>query len=367
MAKEYVLDKGDFRLIWRPMYESDGTAAAHMEVVFCKRNRKTGTWEKDWEKPTRFPVDAPDELHRLVTNLLMAKIGQRDASMNDIFHTISVLSDETYKALLIPQCRQVKQICKTTLEVDPALLKVIDQYLHADTPDKYQDEDHTISCTATFLDGRQMDIKCCGSQSGPSWTEAVLFDQYGEELCMSDPEEEFDGEWSLECDGITYEVNVVPMRSLEAAGARSYRPIPFPLNSKVCFENTSGEIGTVIGYLEDADDLMIQIQIGKAQITGVISQIEHGDSAGCYISKIIEPVKTKVHLVPADDGEQPGAEYRDFSMFVPCSIGVSVRKRADGTEGTVTGFRYRNNNTEVLVEFPDGPQYCSHASLEFIL
>lgn len=88
--------------------------------------------------------------------------------------------------------------------VDPKTLATINEYLSASREEDYQDEDDTISVTAVFPDGCQMDIKCCGSQDESSWTEAVLFDKQGRELCFSEPADEFDGEWELEFDGKTY-------------------------------------------------------------------------------------------------------------------------------------------------------------------
>lgn len=58
--------------------------------------------------------------------------------------------------------------------------------------------------TAKFPDGYEMDIKCCGCQDDSSWTEAVLFDAQGHELCCTDVEDEFVGEWELEYCGTRY-------------------------------------------------------------------------------------------------------------------------------------------------------------------
>lgn len=81
------------------------------------------------------------------------------------------------------------------------------------TKDGYFGEDDTISITITFLEGYEMDIKCCGVQyeeggNNVAWTEAVLFKD-GCEVACSEPSEEFFGEWELEDKGITFKGEVL--------------------------------------------------------------------------------------------------------------------------------------------------------------
>lgn len=95
-----------------------------------------------------------------------------------------------------------------TLAIPSTVAAQIDGYLNADGEETYQGEDHTITYTVQFLDGRQMDIKCCGCQDESSWTEAVLFDSNGNQLCCTEPAEEFIGAWTLKQDGIEYRVIV---------------------------------------------------------------------------------------------------------------------------------------------------------------
>ncbi len=101
-------------------------------------------------------------------------------------------------------------IYKQVLRIPNDVLDTINGYLHATCEEEYQNEDNTIIYTAKFPDGREMDVKCCGCQDDCSWTEAVLFDAQGRELTFTEPSEEYSGLWDLECDGITYIVNVVP-------------------------------------------------------------------------------------------------------------------------------------------------------------
>ena len=85
--------------------------------------------------------------------------------------------------------------------VGSAFLQKINKWLTTNNPAEYQNEDETVSVTAKFSDGCEMDIKCCGCQDDSSWTEAVLFNAQGHELCCTEPADEFTGEWELEyCD-----------------------------------------------------------------------------------------------------------------------------------------------------------------------
>ena len=81
------------------------------------------------------------------------------------------------------------------------------------TKNGYWGEDDTVSITVQFPEGYEMDIKCCGVQyeeggNNVAWTEAVLFKD-GCEVAVSEPSEDFWGEWELEADGITFKGEVV--------------------------------------------------------------------------------------------------------------------------------------------------------------
>ena len=69
-------------------------------------------------------------------------------------------------------------------------------------------EEDTFSETAVFPNGCQMDIKICGTDEEPAWTEAVLFNKEGYELCCSDVSDEFIGEWHLVYENNSYTVIV---------------------------------------------------------------------------------------------------------------------------------------------------------------
>jgi hypothetical protein len=71
----------------------------------------------------------------------------------------------------------------------------------------YQGEDNTIIvATIKCSNGYEIDIKCCGCQEEASWTEAVLFNENGAELCCTECCDEILGEWILEYDDIIYSV-----------------------------------------------------------------------------------------------------------------------------------------------------------------
>lgn len=81
-------------------------------------------------------------------------------------------------------------------------------------------EDETITNTAKFSNGYEMDIKCCGADDEPAWTEAVLFDSEGSQIAVSEPSDDYFGIWELEDnDGNTYKANVVKVikRSVDEA------------------------------------------------------------------------------------------------------------------------------------------------------
>lgn len=93
---------------------------------------------------------------------------------------------------------------RTTVLVPAKVMEQINGYLTAQSQDEYQGEDNTITYTAKFPDGKEMDIKCCGCRDEASWTEAVLFDEQGNELTYTEVEEEFAGPWLLTHQGVTY-------------------------------------------------------------------------------------------------------------------------------------------------------------------
>lgn len=90
-------------------------------------------------------------------------------------------------------------------------------------------EEETFTRTAVFPCGYAMDVKCCGSDDGPAWTEAVLF-LNGSEVCCTDPEDTYLGRWELEHDGNTYVVNVVCEETICIDEKESGSMITFMMN-----------------------------------------------------------------------------------------------------------------------------------------
>lgn len=73
--------------------------------------------------------------------------------------------------------------------------------------ENYQGEENTLSYTATFGNGYEMDIKCCGCDNCASWIEAVLF-KNGVELKYTECMDEILQEFQIEDNGDIYTVIV---------------------------------------------------------------------------------------------------------------------------------------------------------------
>ena len=61
-----------------------------------------------------------------------------------------------------------------------------------------------------FDDGYSADIKVCTDsfESGGIWSEMVLYDSYGVEICLSEVRDRLSGTWALEMNDTSYEVYV---------------------------------------------------------------------------------------------------------------------------------------------------------------
>ena len=108
-------------------------------------------------------------------------------------------------------------IYNKTIVISKSTFKTINHILtyEPENSDECFGEDLVISKTTIFNNGIQMDIKCCGvqydefSDSNTGWTEAVLFNENGAEICYTEPSDEYVGEWCLEYNGDEYCVNVI--------------------------------------------------------------------------------------------------------------------------------------------------------------
>lgn len=59
-----------------------------------------------------------------------------------------------------------------------------------------QGDGSSLSKTAKFSDGFEMDIRCSGGKDD-SWTEAILYDNTGKEVVATEPCDGFTGCWEL--------------------------------------------------------------------------------------------------------------------------------------------------------------------------
>lgn len=90
-------------------------------------------------------------------------------------------------------------ICKKdTLEeavaaVKDSMAQRINKYLRGA---EVQGDGSSLSKTAKFSDGFEMDIRCCGGKDD-SWTEAILYDNTGKEVVATEPCDGFTGCWEL--------------------------------------------------------------------------------------------------------------------------------------------------------------------------
>ena len=150
-----------------------------------------------------------DEIIFIINGELVPAIPGWDGNTRSLFAHLDNMA-KIAQALIAPSDRQ--ESC--TLQYEQILklsnqeLATIQKYLNATREEDYQGKDNTITHTVQFPDGMQMDIKCCSSQDGPSWTEAVLFDSYGQELTFTEVRENYTGSWELQYGGIKYSVFV---------------------------------------------------------------------------------------------------------------------------------------------------------------
>lgn len=90
--------------------------------------------------------------------------------------------------------------------------KKIERWLDVEdlVAEEWLSENETITYTADFGDGFQMDVKVCdlGPDHEYAWTEAVLFKD-GCECCCTEPADSLLGDWELEYKGIQYVAKVM--------------------------------------------------------------------------------------------------------------------------------------------------------------
>lgn len=104
-------------------------------------------------------------------------------------------------------------ILEETLYISESSSKKLEKYLCGE---EVQGFGSTLSETAKFSDGYSMDIRCCGDED-TSWTEAILYDNTGMQVAITETYETFIGYWELddETTGKTYRVNVLTKPHLD--------------------------------------------------------------------------------------------------------------------------------------------------------
>lgn len=101
-------------------------------------------------------------------------------------------------------------ILEETLYISKSSSKKLEKYLCGE---EVQGFGSSLSETAKFSDGYSMDIRCCGDED-TSWAEAILYDNTGVQVAITETYETFIGYWELddETTGKTYRVNVVTVK-----------------------------------------------------------------------------------------------------------------------------------------------------------
>lgn len=166
-------------------------------------------------KSMRFGLDNyhPDTPELTNENELIGEYYQLQATMEMLQDAgfVRKLSDGEIQGIKDAKKAKVRSYLpknrSVTICISHALADTVDAYLRNTDPEQCQRDDETVTVTAVFDDGMEMDIKCVGSHDGPSYTEAVLFD-HGCEVAVTEVSEEFVGPWEIQHNGETYQVKV---------------------------------------------------------------------------------------------------------------------------------------------------------------
>lgn len=87
-------------------------------------------------------------------------------------------------------------------------------------------ENETVTYTASFGSGMEMDVKVCGvhyreGESNRAWSEAVLF-EYGKEVAFTGPGDYIRGRWSIPYKGVEYTTLIRKKRSRKGPALRRF-------------------------------------------------------------------------------------------------------------------------------------------------
>lgn len=103
-----------------------------------------------------------------------------------------------------------KEFRATINPKNPERLKELENITGQEAYDKFGlKEDETIIETVKFENGYEADIKLViPDEESYTWTEAVLFDEKGNQVAYTEPSDAFFGEWILEDDNDVYTIIV---------------------------------------------------------------------------------------------------------------------------------------------------------------
>lgn len=145
---------------------------------------------------------------------------------------------------------------KNTITISKKELDIINKHLSGEI---IQGEDNTITYTAIYPNGVEMDIKCCGCQEEPSWVESVLFCGRHEVAC-SECEDDILGLWTMEYKGNIYECEVIIKEEIKIMTN------VYVLTNKYATEDTTGVDVQIFKNLDKArEEMAKQINFEKTE------------------------------------------------------------------------------------------------------
>lgn len=156
-----------------------------------------------------------DECLEQVARHILKLIDDCNISENNAIDT--VINDKTYMADYIKPVKYREIII--TEDIASKIKRLLETQPTCES--ECFGEDEKITYSARFDDGYEIDVQLCGVQYEESntdnspWTQAVLYDRNGSEVCFTEPNDEFFGEWVLTTDDTTYVVDVIDATELK--------------------------------------------------------------------------------------------------------------------------------------------------------
>ena len=221
--------------------------SSHKTLFRAVRNACVAAGKTEWYADANVP--GTDPLDDIVSTLLDAQEHDEELLCRHGIYGVSLDDYHTPIVEYDPSASDEPVLYEQVVILDDGQADMVEKWLDNTV---HQDEDETFTVTARFPDGRQMDIKCCGvqDQEDGSWTEAVLFEPGGREICCAEPDETFQGVWEIEADGICYRAHVFAKEPLTKVMQRqmyaAYRiaklaELAGPIASARVWESVSGK------------------------------------------------------------------------------------------------------------------------------